>query len=293
MRPKGAAMARGRIIRKKISIDKKIAALANEHGAEAALFFTWLIPHLDRDGRAIADPDLLKGLVAPRVKSITVDTIATALRFLSERGVVVIYEHDDEQYLYMPKFEENQLGMRRDREAPSELPDPAQCQSNSGAAPESLRSDSGPTPDQLRSDSGPRPAERKGKERNQTETTDGLLDAAEDLDEIPMDEIERIAVNSFQLPVGAGLTGLHKLMALKPILAWEARGALAATIEKKPKSPIAYMASVIVSWRRENRSPPPKAKAPKKQIDWKAEIEKARAPGRVPRRKTNAEASES
>ena len=63
-------MARGRMLNKSISYNKDVATLVNELGAEAGLVFTWIIAHLDRDGRIHGDEHVLKGAVFPRIAGI-------------------------------------------------------------------------------------------------------------------------------------------------------------------------------------------------------------------------------
>ncbi len=147
-------MARGRMVSRSISRDLDLSDLANEHGSDIALLFTWMIPHLDRDGRLDADPEVVKGLIVPRIRRIDSAMVAEFIRIYSGKNLVEIYETERGlRFLSFPGFTKHQSGMRYDRETPSDFPDPEQC-----------RKVSGPTPDLLRSSSGPTPAERNGKE---------------------------------------------------------------------------------------------------------------------------------
>jgi hypothetical protein len=77
-------MARGRMLNKSVSSDKAVASLINDLGPAAGLVFTWLIAHLDREGRMHGDPEVIK----------------------------------------MPAFEKNQIGLRKTREPESLFPEP-------------------------------------------------------------------------------------------------------------------------------------------------------------------------
>jgi hypothetical protein len=55
-------MAKGRMLHKKISNSKRV----NDLPAEAALLYTWLIPHLDFNGVFYGDAQMIKSLVFPR-----------------------------------------------------------------------------------------------------------------------------------------------------------------------------------------------------------------------------------
>ena len=129
-------MARGRMLNKRISRDKAVARLANEHGAEYALLFTWLIAHLDCEGRMDGDPDVIKGMVAPMIRQVDHEMVAEFLRICSDMRLVEVYEDDrGQRYVQFPGFEKNQVGLRKNREAASEYPSPDECRSWSGSGP--------------------------------------------------------------------------------------------------------------------------------------------------------------
>ncbi len=113
-------MARGRFLSKNISLDRDI----NQLDIKSALIWTWLIAHLDVEGRFFADPAVIKGQVLPRKKEIEVEDIQNALDKLVKQGKIFIYEDRGDKYLYMPKFASHQVGLRKDREAPSDIPAP-------------------------------------------------------------------------------------------------------------------------------------------------------------------------
>jgi len=89
-----------------------------------------------------ADPRLLKADIAPLLDHITPEVINSTLLELHKIGLIILYSTKDrsKKYLQIMKFEENQKNLRKDREAPSRIPEPSA---------DLLRSESGPTPDEL------------------------------------------------------------------------------------------------------------------------------------------------
>jgi hypothetical protein len=129
------------MLNKKISHSKAFAEIANTVGCEAALFLTWLIAHLDKEGRVHGDPEVLKGLVCPRIAGIDPAMIRKAAGKAHELGLVEWYEVEGESYISYPHFDGNQVGLRKNREPPSDLPPP------SGNLPADCRQPSGNDPD--------------------------------------------------------------------------------------------------------------------------------------------------
>ncbi len=127
-------MARGRMITNLICKDKKVHALSDD---TARLLFTWLITVADCEGRTFGDPSIVKATIFPRRNEITAERIDGYLNEMYMLGLIVRYIVDDEQYIYFPSFEKNQVGLRKDREAKSEIPAPL-LRSNSGNTPEQL-----------------------------------------------------------------------------------------------------------------------------------------------------------
>ena len=113
-------MAEGRMLKKKVSTSKKLMELKTD---SARLLWTWLLPHLDVEGKFSADPDIVKGSVVPRLKHFTSAKVEEYLLDMAENGLIVIYEVNGDRYLKFNKFEENQT-LRTDREAKSSIPDP-------------------------------------------------------------------------------------------------------------------------------------------------------------------------
>jgi hypothetical protein len=132
-------MADGRMLKKLISHSRRLASLKND---THRLIYTWLIPHLDVEGRFHADPTIIKGSVVPRIKHITEKIIDDALQDMSLNELIFLYSDDGEQYLELRKFEDHQTHLRKERESPSKIPprtDANQLQINSGVNPAQVK----------------------------------------------------------------------------------------------------------------------------------------------------------
>lgn len=127
-------MARGRMISKAISLDAKVNALSDD---TARLLWTWLIPHLDSEGRMYGDAQAIKSIVFPR-RSISTAKVEKILQQLEEKKLIIRYSVDGNTYLSAPNFEKHQSGIRKDRESPSQIPpftpDKLQSKSNNSRA---------------------------------------------------------------------------------------------------------------------------------------------------------------
>lgn len=127
-------MPRGRIISRQISTDDKVAHLSDEADR---LLYTWLILHLDKEGRIPADPHIIKGIVVPRTTH-TLKKISKTVESLVKLKLCVRYSVNSFDYLEFPNFLKHQAKSALDRETPSVIPpNPARAtqelrKSNSG-----------------------------------------------------------------------------------------------------------------------------------------------------------------
>ena len=112
-------MAEGRMLKKQISISKKLTLLKSD---SARLLYTWLIPHLDVEGRFSADPAVVKGQIVPRLK-MTKKKVWEYLQDMAQNELIILYEDDGDYYLEFTVFEKHQ-NIRKDREAGSKIPPP-------------------------------------------------------------------------------------------------------------------------------------------------------------------------
>jgi len=132
-------MAKGRFLSKSVSISNKLASLKSD---SPRLLWTWLLPHLDREGRFHADPAIVKGHAVTRLKNHTEETIEADLNELASVGLVILYQVNGDRYLQFTQFDENQPGMRKDREAESQCPPPPdEVRTNSGVSLELVGDD--------------------------------------------------------------------------------------------------------------------------------------------------------
>jgi hypothetical protein len=114
-------MARGRILSKKISLNRAVDNLSND---TSRLAFTWLIAHLDCRGRIHGDPLVLKSIVFPRRTDVTTDMMRDYITEWVKEKLVVWYEVNGDLWLQFPKFRENQPGLKDERETDSGFPSP-------------------------------------------------------------------------------------------------------------------------------------------------------------------------
>jgi len=129
-------MAKGRFVSQAISLDEKVDALSDD---TARLLFTWMIPHLDCEGRMYGDPQVFKSIVAPR-RDYSMQKVEKVIEELVSWGLVIRYSHNGNKYIYAPNFEKHQKGLRKDRESQSQIPPPP---------PELLPTKSGVTPNTI------------------------------------------------------------------------------------------------------------------------------------------------
>ncbi len=126
-------MARGRMINKTLARSRKFQKLESDFDR---LLYCMILPFLDRDGRAEADPLLIKADSFPLRGDITIDDIETGLKSLDAVGLIQLYTVDGEQYLQCVGFADNQAGMSYGKEAESRIPAPADCEVSGDSEPE-------------------------------------------------------------------------------------------------------------------------------------------------------------
>ena len=139
-------MAEGRMLSKRITRSFKVAGLSSD---TVRMFYSWLIPYLDVEGRMEADKDMLKADIVPLLKHITTKKIVFMLKELHEAGLIVLYKVNGCQYLELVRFSDHQRNLRKDKERPSAIP----------AKTEEGRNEDGPTPEKGRKKAGKKPEE--------------------------------------------------------------------------------------------------------------------------------------
>ena len=123
-------MARGRFISNKISVSGRV----NDLPVPAALLFSWMVTHLDVEGRMQGDARLVKQLVFP-LKSYSPTVVEGWLKQMEESldpetgfGLITRYEVAGRRYIWMAGFDSEQSNKGgyswKGREQPSVLPAP-------------------------------------------------------------------------------------------------------------------------------------------------------------------------
>ena len=103
-------MAEARLLRKKISRSERVNSLP----IPARLLFTWMIPHLDVEGRMTGNPKIIKQTVVPLTNytPVQVDKWLNMMQELKDdvtgEGLVERYEVNGNLYLEMPGFASEQ-----------------------------------------------------------------------------------------------------------------------------------------------------------------------------------------
>lgn len=106
------------MIKKVISESKKLGSLKTD---SARLLYTWLIPWLDVEGRHSADPEIIKGHLFPKVRSMTIMKIERLILELYNGHLIILYVANGEKYL---QFKKTIQKIDRAREAKSIIPAP-------------------------------------------------------------------------------------------------------------------------------------------------------------------------
>lgn len=128
-------MARGRFIVNEITKDKRINQLSDD---TSRLAFTWLITFADCEGRTMGDPAIVRSMLFPRRDDVTIERMRAYIQEWADIGLIIWYEAKDDWYIFFPAFDRHNSGIRKDREAPSNIPSPELVQSNSGVTQEQL-----------------------------------------------------------------------------------------------------------------------------------------------------------
>jgi hypothetical protein len=141
-------MARGRFLEKDISLNEKVDKLSDD---TARLLYTWLIPHLDYEGKMYADPIVFRSIVVPR-RNISLKKIEKYLKEFEKSGLIFRYFVENNCYLICKNFEKHQPGLRKDRESESQIPPvPADFKAKTcSSTPDLIRNNSGVTPAQVK-----------------------------------------------------------------------------------------------------------------------------------------------
>lgn len=124
-------MAEGRMLKKAIANSKKLALVSDR----SKVIWFMLLPHTDVKGRVKACPRIVKGQYLT-MYSYSEKAIQNSLNELHKVGLIVLYIHNDDQFLEYTRFSEFQ-SLKPDREAKSTIPasTPADAGSNHENSP--------------------------------------------------------------------------------------------------------------------------------------------------------------
>lgn len=134
-------MARGRMLNRKVATSAKVGQLGDALGVEAMLIHHRLIAFLDVNGVCRADPFWLKAEIVPKVSGINPEFCRKVVVEMERIGLARLFEADGLEYLHMPGFRDEQVGLRPDKESPEHpFPQPV---TRPGKNPEEIRKVSG------------------------------------------------------------------------------------------------------------------------------------------------------
>ena len=113
-------MARGRFIDKRTAKDERLA----EVSLKANFLYLVLTPFCDVDGKLSGNAVLVKADTCPLRTEMTERVITKCLLELHDAGLIDWYSAEGRKVVKIRDFNRYQQGLRRDRENPSEFPDP-------------------------------------------------------------------------------------------------------------------------------------------------------------------------
>jgi len=101
---------------KRVSNSKKLGRTSDK----GKVLWFMLYPHLDGEGRiAFDDLEDLQDEILPRFKDWTLQDIAASINEIADVGLIYLYSDKEKIAMEFKKFEDFQIGLRRDREARS------------------------------------------------------------------------------------------------------------------------------------------------------------------------------
>ena len=122
-------MARRRSISTDISTDKRVNHLATDAGTFAVLLYTWMVPHAADDGGITSDPDELRLLVVPGIKTNTV----TMQKAISAMENLRLVEREGDRLFFPPdtfyKYQ-NYVSTKNRRKSPENPEEPREIPEN-------------------------------------------------------------------------------------------------------------------------------------------------------------------
>ena len=106
------------MIDKRVGMSKKIGNITDK----SKVLWFMIYPHLDREGRvAFDDLQDLKVEIIPYFQNWTLKKIEASLNELADIGLINLYPNNKKIAMQFNRFEDFQIGLRKEREAKSEI----------------------------------------------------------------------------------------------------------------------------------------------------------------------------
>lgn len=211
-------MSRGRFISKRIGKSDKVSDVRTMH---ARFLYVICYTNVDVEGRCTANPiDIYDDFLGHKMrKKYSPLRIQEYLENLHDVGLIILYEAKGKRFMEFVDFHEHQIGLRKDREAPSFIPAP----------PKNLRKKS-----QLRSYSGvdPELREREDKEKAKEEEKTKEEEESPSGDSRPREYLIELDVKNTLIKWN-GFASEHSLPKIKDISGTRRRHLLARIKSKK------------------------------------------------------------
>lgn len=117
------------MIDKRLGKSKKYASLKSDR---SRVLYVLMYAHADCEGKIDGDPEEIKMECCPRLPY-SIKEIAFSVTELNDVDLIDLYEVDEKPYIKFKRFDDFQIGIRKDREAKSFIPE--SLQTNSGVTP--------------------------------------------------------------------------------------------------------------------------------------------------------------
>jgi len=172
-------MPEGRMLKKVITTSQKVVALKTD---SARLFYSWMIPFADCEGRLRANPYILKGLIFPYLPH-SPKKILSYLEDCHRVGLITLYENSNEKYLQIEDFHIHQSISRKANGSPKK-----ESKSVIPPCPDELRNNSRVNPELVQNDSAESKVKGSKSEAKRSEEEKLILKELKEIKNFPRDE---------------------------------------------------------------------------------------------------------
>jgi hypothetical protein len=196
------------------------------------LLATWTIAHLDVNGVFYADPAIVRSLIFPRRTDISAEDVAGYLDAMEAVGLIERYEANGDLWQRWPGFQQNQPGLRADRETAQY---PPYSDNDAGFGPPESRD--------LPQDGGENPAEVEGEAKEKLREGEESAADAPPASPVPPQKTRR--KREPKTPTPAAVTTFREEAHRYPAKSWYTQ--LQATIGDGVED-IAFWRQVVHEW---------------------------------------------